>query len=61
MGVGRGARKINGVADLLHETPGGGSRVPRAPPWTAGSPGGTAPRFVLTGGFPDAFFKQPHG
>lgn len=34
---------------------------PGRPPWTAGSPGGTAPRFVLTGGFPDAFFKRPHG
>lgn len=40
-------------------------RQPRAqgPPWTAGSPGGTAPRFVRTGGLSDAFFfffKRPH-
>lgn len=31
------------------------------PPWTAGSPEGTAPRSVRTGGFSDAFFKRPHG
>lgn len=31
MGVGRGTHKINGVADLLHETQCGGGHVPRAP------------------------------